>query len=165
MRRWNLNLILLTAVAGLLSCGRTKTTSENQLPTQLHRVSAAMCPPEQQPQSSFANQYTHCRSDADCKTSEACTCDGTKFAWAHQSVGNVCVPAQCHQDSDCGQHVCSPSAGFDAAFYGVAGFYCHTSEDECTVDADCTQQHTLGTACSFNPAIKHWVCSYSSPAG
>jgi hypothetical protein len=48
-------------------------------------------------------------------------------------------------------------------FIGVVGYYCHTGEDTCTNDADCT--NSGGGDCRYNPAVGNWSCVKSVCAG
>ncbi|HEY2902752.1 MAG TPA: hypothetical protein VGL59_19380, partial [Polyangia bacterium] len=68
-------------------------------------------------------------------------------------------------DADCGGNgYCSPTVDFGCGqFIGVVGYYCHTGEDTCTNDADCT--NSGGGDCRYNPAVGNWSCVKSVCAG
>ena len=100
--------------------------------------------------------YDTCFSDSDCAANEVCLCDGTGMGGG----GNTCVVTSCRTNNDCGGQTCSPTFGSCGHYTGVISFACHTTSDECTVDADCT-----GGYCMFEPGVSHWVCSTSECVG
>jgi hypothetical protein len=101
-----------------------------------------------------------CLTDGDCGAAMACACAGTTFEYAH-GTRNLCVPAGCHIDADCGAGgSCSPSVGDCGTFYGTQLYACHSSDDECGSDADCSDGY-----CEFNPAVSHWTCGNQFCAG
>ncbi len=111
-----------------------------------------------------------CLVDSDCVDGGVCSCRGSTFAWAHQSYGNSCVPANCRSDSDCGPGgACSPTVDFGCGpFYGVVGYYCHSCADECENDSDCNANPTAGGPagyCAYDATIGHWSCGYNFCAG
>jgi hypothetical protein len=66
--------------------------------------------------------YDACLADSDCPdAADTCVCQGQSFGYSHTSFGNVCEAGNCHQDSDCGGDLCSPSISSGGAFWGVAG--------------------------------------------
>lgn len=103
-----------------------------------------------------------CGRDEDCGTSGVCACDGRTFGYSHTRRGNSCVPGNCRVDADCGPAgFCSPTVDISAgSFYGVAGYYCHTPNDQCTNDTDCSQGD-----CRYAPQVGHWVCASGGAAG
>jgi hypothetical protein len=102
--------------------------------------------------------YDSCFSDSDCPTDKACLCRGNESSF----VANVCVPAECHTDLDCGSRgFCSLSLSgcFGAEICGD-GYYCHTSHDSCIDDNDCASRH----ACFYDLLEKRWSCKqYTLP--
>lgn len=103
-----------------------------------------------------------CGRDEDCGASGVCACDGQTFGFSHTRRGNICVPGNCRVDADCGSGgFCSPSVDISAGrFYGVAGYYCHTTNDQCTNDGDCSQGD-----CRYAPQVGFWVCAVGGAAG
>jgi hypothetical protein len=45
----------------------------------------------------------------------------------------------------------------------VAGYFCHTCNDECLNDSDCNGG-TVGY-CAYKVSAAHWVCGYNFTAG
>src|SRR5436190_405692 len=70
------------------------------------------------------------------------------------------APAACTKNADCTQ---GENGG------GVEGFRCHTDEDECLDDADCTatlDASTFGPSyCMYDGNAGHWKCSNSQCVG
>jgi hypothetical protein len=109
--------------------------------------------------------YDACFADSDCPdAADVCMCQGQSFGYSHTSFGNVCLPGNCHQDSDCGGYMCSPSIGSSGPFYGVQGYYCHNAQDQCHCDGDCTWLAPNGY-CFYNPEVAAWACGNSVAAG
>ena len=96
--------------------------------------------------------YDDCFTDADCAAGEVCSCDGAYFSGA-----NVCVPANCHVNSDCTSGRCSPSYGCLVGG-GPEGWYCHTAADACAVDADCSG--SPGGRCAYDTTTRRWACEF-----
>jgi len=70
---------------------------------------------------------------------------------------NRCLPhGNCSTDADCGSAAyCSPSLLLgDTCNPTNIAFYCHTSNDECVDDSQCTQGY-----CLYDAAKKHWRCN------
>ena len=95
--------------------------------------------------------YDACRSDTDCAAGQACVCHGSAYAGG----GNVCMAGNCRVDSDCGNGgSCSP-AHLCAAAVGVGiGYYCHTNEDQCVNDSDCSMRDV----CTWSSVDSRWEC-------
>jgi hypothetical protein len=94
-----------------------------------------------------------CLVDSDCPSGTLCLC-GADAGGGDIIRSNVCIPANCRLDSDCGANeYCSPSRGYCGA---VSGFYCHSSRDTCVdVTTDCA---CGGNACVYAPTVGHFVC-------
>jgi hypothetical protein len=126
-----------------------------------HRVVATACG------SSAGDSFgsDQCMTDSDCGSGAVCGCAGTTFEYAHETR-NLCVPAGCHVDADCGGGgYCSPSNGDCGTFYGAQLFACHTDDDQCGNDDDCTNDSGQAGYCEFVPETGHWACGYKFCAG
>ena len=107
--------------------------------------------------------YDTCLSDDDCGARPAtCVCAGQWFVYSHVAPGNGCKTGNCRDDGDCAGSGCAPSVGFGATFYGYVGYFCHTPQDQCRCDADCTSPLS---SCAYNPEIGAWACASFGPAG
>lgn len=111
--------------------------------------------------------YDACQSDDDCggkSGGTVCECEG-----GFRSDYNTCVPSNCHVDKDCGggNGYCSPTLGTCGHYAKTAGYYCHTSQDECVDDEDCAGQGQLGEKpyCRYEETVGHWKCSTQECAG
>lgn len=96
--------------------------------------------------------YDACAGDSDCD-SGPCRCG---FA----AGANRCFQGNCQVDADCGESgFCSPSYG-DCYDRRVVGYFCHTPEDHCTNDSDCTERDSSSDTqsyCLF--AGSSWRCN------
>ena len=99
-----------------------------------------------------ACDYDGCFKDEDCATGEICECDGSRGG------GNICVPANCITDDDCGGFECSPTLGSCGHYTPPTAYRCHTVEDGCTIDADCAAVSDEAY-CAFDESIGSWQCS------
>ena len=98
--------------------------------------------------------YDECHSNVDC-SGGPCIC-GTGPA-----ANNRCYQGNCQTDSDCGSNgYCSPTFGSCGAYSGVVAYYCHTTKDACTDDADCP-----GGWCQYEPTVGHWICASGGCVG
>ena len=97
-----------------------------------------------------------CTTDAECGAGQACLCEAPIPAGqpcpggVPLAAGNVCVPANCHVDSDCGP------CGVCQAEYGcgtITGYYCQTPNDACYPDTSTYDSN----GCHF--ASGHWASS------
>jgi hypothetical protein len=138
----------------LASC--TTTTTHDNSPVAVHRVTAVACPAS----AGDAEGADQCLVDSDCQSGFACACAGTTFENYGADTRNMCVTASCHVDADCGTGgLCSPSdGGCGLTHYGVVELDCRTSDDTCGSDADCLQNNVQGS-CSFAPEVGHWACT------
>jgi hypothetical protein len=107
--------------------------------------------------------YDACRTDADCGASSDCDCDPEPRSRVPNPVTAVCVASNCRSDADCGPHgFCSPSKS-EQDFCGpiVTGWFCHTAQDDCGIDADCTSSGCGRSlqACTYAPELGHWACT------
>ncbi len=103
--------------------------------------------------------YDECDVDSDCPGNVACVCRAS----ATDSAPNLCASGSgCRLDSDCGLcGYCSPSGN---PFFPPPLYFCHTADDTCTDDSDCSQ--TLGSCqngCNYNPQAGHWSCTPECP--
>jgi hypothetical protein len=102
--------------------------------------------------------YDTCFADTDCPPGVACECD--------PEFGNSCQPGNCRLDSDCACGFCSPSPDVQGCipYFGLqpAGYYCHTPNDDCTNDDQCTQGAGV---CAWQPTVCKWACVYAQCGG
>jgi hypothetical protein len=105
-----------------------------------------------------------CLVDADCASTQVCSCSSEYYGGNSCYHPNLCVPADCHVDSDCGPDgFCSPTAGYCGL---VQGFYCHKATDACfDPGIDCSCAGSIGGACVYAPTTGAWVCGSSICAG
>jgi len=104
--------------------------------------------------------YDECFSDGECNPGGPCACEGGAGS------SNACLLGNCRTDADCGGGgFCSPSFGGCGNYSGVIGYYCHTPEDTCIDDADCTQSDLGPGYCMYRPEVAHWVCGYGQCVG
>jgi hypothetical protein len=100
-------------------------------------------------------------TDADCSGGQVCACSSDYYGGNTAYHPNLCVPANCHVDADCGPAgYCSPTAGYCGIY---EGFYCHKAADTC-IDAasDCG---ACGNACVYSPQAAAFVCGRAICAG
>lgn len=129
-------------------------------PTPKHRVAPETCTAG----AGDSSAPDECLVDADCSGGGVCSCAGNSFEYAHKTR-NFCVLANCRSDADCSLgFLCSPSDTSSGPFYGVGGYYCHTPNDMCIVDSECTQNGMNGY-CMFAPEVGYWTCGYGFTAG
>lgn len=99
--------------------------------------------------------YDECASDSACPSGKTCACHGSPYMY---SSDNFCVAGNCRVDSDCGRGgYCSPSPGIS-----VVGYYCHTSNDSCTNDSECSTSNCVNPPstplCAYSTSDKRWGC-------
>ncbi|HKU40744.1 MAG TPA: hypothetical protein VJR89_21435, partial [Polyangiales bacterium] len=71
---------------------------------------------------------------------------------------NRCLAGNCRVDADCGQSgYCSPSFGSCGSLDGVVAYYCHTCQDECIDDEDCSR---LQGECASPSSTPAFFCAY-----
>jgi hypothetical protein len=107
--------------------------------------------------------FDECLTDSDCASNEACACAGPLAGEASGSEANLCVPATCHVDSDCGScGYCSPSADpICGPTYGAWAYACHVPGDACYSNTDCGPQSNdiyTNPFCSHSAETGAWVC-------
>jgi len=113
--------------------------------------------------------YDQCATDNDCGAGKVCQCGATTPPYGR--LGNSCVPGNCRTDSDCGPGgFCSPTEATSCGSRsGVVGYYCHTPDDACNNDSDCTDAgmgvSSAGGYCAWQPMVSHWQCSYGICTG
>jgi len=95
--------------------------------------------------------YDECFSDPDCTTGAPCACRSVSNA-------NTCLTdSDCRVDADCGDGgYCSlsPASSLSCAM----SYHCHTANDQCLNDFDCSD---AGTAlCAFDPGNLNWACTF-----
>lgn len=106
--------------------------------------------------------YDTCFSDSDCGTN-VCACESPDVS----HIGNKCLIGNCQVDADCGTDgFCSPTFGSCGNYNGDIAYFCHTPEDECIDDSDCSDKDGVGTPyCKFSNEVNHWVCDDSQCVG
>jgi hypothetical protein len=106
----------------------------------------------------LACTYDECFADGDCNRGGPCGCEGG--VW---SDSNACLLGNCRTDAECGSGYCSPSFGDCGDYSGVIGYYCHTPEDTCVDDTDCSESGA--GYCMYRPEVAHWACGYGVCVG
>ncbi|MGH7440564.1 MAG: hypothetical protein ACRENE_33150 [Polyangiaceae bacterium] len=106
-----------------------------------------------------------CFADRDCAANEVCLCASTYYG-GNACHTNVCIPAQCHVDSDCGP------GGYCVATIGYCGspegYYCTKPTDPCIdPSTDCSCKSSVNglsapAACSYDAAVRQFVCAQRS---
>jgi hypothetical protein len=125
-------------------------------PPTYHRPSAAACP-SHSPDAGFDSGLVDCPPndaclvDSDCADAGVCECNTPHCVEPFGVSGNVCLPSNCHVDSDC---ACGFCAG-EQSCGGIDAYYCTTPLDECATDADCRQD---GSYASCRWKTDHWGC-------
>ncbi len=113
--------------------------------------------------------YDDCANDSDCRADQVCRCGGESGGLVAGALGNLCVPADCHVDSDCGScGFCAPSGDpICGPTYGAAAsYYCQKPGAACSSNADCGGDGGFDTPfCAFNPMTNAWSCVKSYCAG
>ena len=111
-------------------------------------------------------RYNACVTDADCAAGTDCVCDtGGGAGSGGANYPTACVPSNCRTDADCGVGgFCSPT--FTGSVCGsLYGWFCHTPNDECGVDADCVNDNPKAAVvprCEYSPERGVWVCSITT---
>ena len=124
-----------------------------------------------------------CVRDADCGANAVCSCGygsgpgggsgsgadagGSTGSGGYPGpTGNVCVPAACRVDADCGDGWCSPSNPSGCGTVpGVFTYQCHHHGDACMSDTDCTHTGPGYSQCVYDQTTDAWACSTSTCAG
>ena len=100
--------------------------------------------------------YDACQSDTGCPTDETCACHGSAYVGGQ---GNACTQGNCRIDSDCdgGAGYCSPAEN-TMSCGDLLGYYCHTPNDQCVDDTDCTGSGNGPQVCTYSAAANRWQC-------
>ncbi|MFL5305946.1 MAG: hypothetical protein ACJ8F1_12075 [Polyangia bacterium] len=99
-----------------------------------------------------------CLTDADCPDMEVCDCAQTVSESVF--VANICRPANCHVDSDCGPgRFCSGNSINSCG--GRDGYYCQGPNDTCVNREDCA----CGMTCRYDPTVAAFRCLAVSVCG
>jgi hypothetical protein len=118
--------------------------------------------------------YDACTTDTDCPSGQLCECGQVGFPPQYGRTANTCIQSNCRVDADCagGSGFCSPTFDYGCGSYsGIVGYYCHTSNDDCTSDDECNAQGSSpngapgGGFCAWMPETGKWSCSYSHCSG
>jgi hypothetical protein len=105
--------------------------------------------------------FDECFTDSECPSGTPCICRSSST----DDSPNTCVAGgNCLLDSDCGPGgYCSPSPSpMECA--GPGPYYCHTSADTCTNDAECPAidagpgMLTGPSLCMYDLQAGHWAC-------
>lgn len=174
------------AVAGLLAaCGGATTagapSSDDGSPTpaakaaqsvtaKAHRATAEACAahaPIRAGEPGGPTIKDDCTSDAQCAADPVCVCNG-KNTFGEPGAANACRFGNCRVDADCATGACSPSGVFwhdsyacrAASSVTIDGYYCHTREDECINDGDCSEKPN--GFCGYDPRLARWTCAYAT---
>lgn len=100
-----------------------------------------------------------CFDDSDCRTGGPCVCAGSEA----RNRWNVCLDGNCQTDADCGDDGrCSPTLSDCGDYGGIIGYYCHTPQDTCVNDSDCSESAGY---CMYRPELGHWQCGYTQCVG
>ncbi|HEY5241055.1 MAG TPA: hypothetical protein VIJ22_06305 [Polyangiaceae bacterium] len=126
-------------------------------PPAIHRPTAGACPSHETDAgvdsglSGCMPPDDACLVDSNCGATGVCDCEAPRCAEPFAVAGNVCVPAECHVDSDC---TCGFCAG-DTSCGGLDGYYCTTPQDGCSTDADCQEG---GSPMQCKWSTDRWAC-------
>jgi hypothetical protein len=99
-----------------------------------------------------------CVQDTDCPSGQTCACHGSPYT---DGRGNACVQGNCRVDADCGAGAyCSPSPRTAICGDSLAGYYCHTAEDQCIDDTDCPSSPNVAgiPGCVYSTTDSRWEC-------
>ena len=146
-----------------------------------HRASATPCPVSSAPRPP-PPLFPTCTNDADCTYLPGGRCDGVQCNYdctSDRDCGpglcrcsdepiyslHQCTHAACRIDADCPGSYCSPTFGTCGNYQGVVDYRCHTPDDECTDDGDCTATVGAMAYCMYEPLARHWICGNSHCAG
>jgi hypothetical protein len=108
--------------------------------------------------------YDTCQSDMGCPTDQTCACHGSPYT---NSQGNTCTQGNCRVDSDCdgGGGYCSPAEN-TMSCGSLLGYYCHTANDQCVDDTDCTTSTGVGPqVCTYSTTSNRWQCAVEGLCG
>ena len=112
--------------------------------------------------------YDRCFDDSTCG-GRVCLCRPDGETTASLRVNGCLSEGNCRTDADCGAGgACSPSFSTCGAYTGVVAYYCHTPQDTCVDDTDCTGSDGGGGGpgyCMFSPQGGLWLCAYTQCVG
>lgn len=115
--------------------------------------------------------YDECLTDSDCADNQACACRPPS-----RTSANLCAAGNCRVDADCANGgFCSPSrldfcwcpsealceppsAGKECGDSCGHGYFCHTPQDSCLDDSDCSGSDD----CGYDILQKRWRCAWPS---
>jgi hypothetical protein len=106
--------------------------------------------------------YDKCFNDSECSSGGPCACGG-----AYGPDGpNTCMAGNCQIDADCGDDgYCSPTQGDCGSYSGIIAYYCHTPQDTCVNDSECSDPERGAGYCMYRPELGHWQCGYGQCVG
>lgn len=110
--------------------------------------------------------YDACFADLDCTDLDVfgvCECQG-----GFRTDANACLPGNCRTDADCATGFCSPTLGSCGDYTSTVGWYCHTCEDTCVDDTDCSRADAGAFGrpyCAFDALSGRWGCQSTHCAG
>ena len=103
--------------------------------------------------------YDECFADTDCAARAVCICS------APDGTGNRCAAPGCQVDADCPGSWCSPTFGPCGLYGGILSYSCHSAQDECVDDTDCSDGSAGVAYCTYDPQVTHWICSSAQCVG
>jgi hypothetical protein len=98
-----------------------------------------------------------CEDDSQCGPHGACACASMFAAGSAYGTAiafNQCLPAECRSDSDCDGFSCGLSDTPEPCDLVRAGFFCHSSRDECMQNSDCG----MAEGCLYEASSRRWTC-------
>ena len=106
--------------------------------------------------------YDTCTHDADCAAGQTCACHGSTYTYGD---GNTCIAGNCRVDADCGAgNYCSPADNVNSCG-SLLGYFCHTPQDTCIDDSDCTNSSSGPQVCTYSSTAGHWQCKVQGLCG
>ena len=125
-------------------------------PPLSHRASATPCVAHPTVDGGSTDE---CTIDDQCGAGRVCSCFAANNP---RSSGNVCSsPGNCRVDADCpSERVCTASYSLTCGHPLAITYACHTPDDDCNNDSECTGPGVPGTSsiCAFQPDRGKWAC-------